>query len=67
MTLLRTVEVLIACVSPLKLGHYLMFTCGFKDNMETVFGRRCTEGFASSNFKVSEVFPNANHSENTEC
>ena len=34
------------CFSPLKLCHYLMVTGGFKVGTETVFGRRCSKGFA---------------------
>ena len=34
------------CLSPLKLCHQLMVTGGFKDGTETVFGRRCSKGFA---------------------
>ena len=35
-----------SCFSPLKLCHYLMVTGGFKVGTETVFGRRCSKGFA---------------------
>ena len=34
------------CFSPPKLCHYLMVTGGFKVGTETVFGRRCSKGFA---------------------
>jgi len=34
------------CLSRLKLCHQLMVTGGFKDCTETVFGRRCSKGFA---------------------
>ena len=39
-------EVKDLCLSPLKLCHYLMVTGGFKVGTETVFGRRCSKGFA---------------------
>ena len=39
-------EVKDLCLSPLKLCHYLMITGGFKVGTETVFGRRCSKGFA---------------------
>lgn len=53
---LRTIK----CLSPLKLCHYLMVTGGFKVGTETVFGRRCSKGFANLYNDIADIISGIN-------